>query len=216
NKKLGLGDLKEHLKFENHEKCEEKQEIVNVKRGEIYMADLLDFMIYNSNITNGDRPVLIIQNQKGNECSNNVIVAKITSTQKLYPMHMEILLKKPSIIQFEQLMTIPKSKLKYKMGELNPEQIDECNRKLMLSVGLDFYNISGIEVMAKNTYTDKEEREETTYDVKIKTWFDETTVKIPLLDLVELGVTSTTKLVDVEKRLDCIKGLKILSIAVNK
>ena len=94
--------------------------IMNIKRGEIYYADLSPVV---GSEQGGIRPVLIIQNDVGNRYSPTVIAAAITSQRdktKL-PTHISVEatdcgLAKDSIILLEQVRTIDKKRLKEKMG----------------------------------------------------------------------------------------------------
>lgn len=113
---------------------------MNVKRGEIYYADLSPVI---GSEQGGIRPVLIVQNDVGNRYSPTVIAAAITSQRdkaKL-PTHIEINaqscgLAKNSIVLLEQVRTIDKRRLKEKMGELSPEAMASVNAALSISFGL--------------------------------------------------------------------------------
>ena len=56
--------------------CDRSVEVLNIKRGDIYFADLRPVV---GSEQGGIRPVLIIQNDIGNKYSPTVIVASITS-----------------------------------------------------------------------------------------------------------------------------------------
>ena len=53
--------------------------ITKVKRGDIFLADL---SAYQGSEQKGVRPVLIIQNNKGNKYSPTVLIAPLTSKSK--------------------------------------------------------------------------------------------------------------------------------------
>ena len=99
-----------------------------IKRGEIYYADL-DPVIGSEQ--GGVRPVLIIQNDVGNEYSPTVIVAMITSKSKKenMPTHVKLNLdianglKYNSVVLCEQLRTIDKSRLKSMIGKVENENM---------------------------------------------------------------------------------------------
>ena len=88
---------------------------MKVKRGEVYLADLSDA----SGSEQGKvRPVVIIQNNRGNKYSPTVIAAAITSqmNKTKLPTHIEIDseqcgLKNNSVVLAEQIRTIDKSRL---------------------------------------------------------------------------------------------------------
>ena len=76
----------------------------NVKRGDIYHADLDP--VFGSE-QGGYRPVLVIQNNIGNQYSPTVIVAAITSKEKMkLPTHIAVPemegLEKDSVVLLEQ------------------------------------------------------------------------------------------------------------------
>jgi mRNA interferase MazF len=83
-----------------------------MKRGEMYYANI-DGGIGSEQ--GGRRPVIIIQNDKGNTYSTTTIVAMITaSNKKQLPTHVSIVgcgLTKPSIILAEQIRTIGKERI---------------------------------------------------------------------------------------------------------
>ena len=83
-----------------------------MKRGDIYRADL-DPVIGSEQ--GGIRPVVIVQNDKGNRHSPTVIVAAITTSRKkpALPLHVPITpgesgLSQPSVVLCEQLRTLEK------------------------------------------------------------------------------------------------------------
>ena len=114
--------------------------MLNVRRGEIYYADLSPIV---GSEQGGLRPVLIIQNDIGNKFSPTVIAAAITSkhTKHKLPTHIEIDacacgLQKNSIILLEQMRTIDKIRLKEKIGELTAEYMAYVNEAILVSLGV--------------------------------------------------------------------------------
>ena len=92
---------------------------MNVKRGEIYYADLSPVV---GSEQGGLRPVLIVQNDTGNKHSPTVIAAAITSqiNKARLPTHIELAansygLSKDSVVLLEQIRTIDKRRLKERM-----------------------------------------------------------------------------------------------------
>ena len=114
---------------------------MNIKRGEIYYADLSPVI---GSEQGGIRPVLIIQNDVGNRYSPTVIAAAITSQRdktKL-PTHISVEasdcgLAKDSIVLLEQVRTIDKQRLKEKMGSLDMVSMGMVDRALSVSFGLN-------------------------------------------------------------------------------
>lgn len=113
---------------------------MNIKRGEIYYADLSPVI---GSEQGGIRPVLIIQNDVGNKYSPTVIAAAITSQRdktKL-PTHISVEatdcgLAKDSIVLLEQVRTIDKQRLKEKMGSLDTNSMCMVDKALSVSFGL--------------------------------------------------------------------------------
>ena len=112
----------------------------NVKRGEIYYADLSPVV---GSEQGGLRPVLIVQNDVGNKFSPTVIAAAITSQRdkSRLPTHIDLVsdnsgLAKNSVILLEQIRTIDKSRLKDRMGHIDSSAMQLVNKALSVSFGL--------------------------------------------------------------------------------
>lgn len=99
-----------------------------VKRGEIYYADLSPVI---GSEQGGIRPVVIIQNDKGNKYSPTTIVAPITSRKKTrIPTHVLIdnpCLKYTSLILLEQIRIIDKTRLREYIGKLTSEELKKLD-----------------------------------------------------------------------------------------
>ena len=118
---------------------------MNIKRGEIYYADLSPVI---GSEQGGVRPVLIIQNDVGNKYSPTVIAAAITSQRDKtnLPTHIKVDadgcgLSKDSIFLLEQVRTIDKMRLKEKMGSLDLNSMDRVDKALSVSFGLNFTSV---------------------------------------------------------------------------
>lgn len=104
-------------------------DMVNIKRGDIFYADLRPVVGCEQG---GIRPVLILQNNMGNKYSPTTIVATLTSKtcKKELPTHIVLHKKdadglpKDSIILCEQVRTIDKRRIKDKLGSVNKESLD--------------------------------------------------------------------------------------------
>ena len=112
----------------------------SVSRGEIYYADLSPVV---GSEQGGVRPVLIIQNDRGNRFSPTVIAAAITSrTDKPdLPTHIPIDpsrcgLTRNSIVLLEQIRTIDKRRLREHMGRLDDELMNRVDSAIAVSFGL--------------------------------------------------------------------------------
>lgn len=114
--------------------------MIKVKRGDIYFADLSPVI---GSEQGGVRPVLVIQNDVGNQHSPTTIVAAITgkiSKAKL-PTHVELAgsekgLTKNSVILVEQVRTIDKRRLKERICSLDKALMEEVDQALIISLGL--------------------------------------------------------------------------------
>ena len=113
---------------------------MNIKRGDIYYADLSPVV---GSEQGGMRPVLIVQNDVGNRFSPTVIAAAITSQKdktKL-PTHIRLQasgsgLAKDSIVLLEQIRTLDKQRLRERMGRLDDRSMNRVDRALQVSFGL--------------------------------------------------------------------------------
>ena len=113
---------------------------MNVKRGDIYYADLSPVV---GSEQGGVRPVLIVQNDVGNRYSPTVIAAAITSQQdkSRLPTHISVNgnacgLSKDSVVLLEQVRTLDKQRLKERMGNLSMSDMTKINKALYVSFGL--------------------------------------------------------------------------------
>ena len=114
---------------------------MNIKRGDIYYADLSPVV---GSEQGGVRPVLIVQNNVGNRFSPTVIAAAITSQQSKanLPPHIPLNatasgLAKDSVVLLEQVRTIDKKRLKEKMGSIDESSMNEINNAISISFGLN-------------------------------------------------------------------------------
>lgn len=117
----------------------------NIKRGDIYYADLSPVV---GSEQGGLRPVLIVQNDVGNRYSPTVIAAAITSrmSKNRLPTHIDVRcstgqseagLACDSVILLEQVRTIDKKRLKEKIGHLDNAMMGRVNEALSVSFGLN-------------------------------------------------------------------------------
>ncbi len=111
-----------------------------VKRGDLFFADLNPVV---GSEQGGLRPVLIIQNDIGNNYSPTTIIAAVTSRIKRakLPTHVEIKkdnspLNRDSVILCEQLRTIDKKRLTEKIGCLDKETMKKVDTALGISLEL--------------------------------------------------------------------------------
>jgi len=113
---------------------------VNIRRGDIYYADLSPVV---GSEQGGLRPVLIVQNDVGNKYSPTVIAAAITSKlgKTKLPTHIDVFadkvgLQRDSVVLLEQIRTIDKTRLKEKMGHLDDDMMHRVDEAITVSFGL--------------------------------------------------------------------------------
>jgi mRNA interferase MazF len=114
--------------------------VVNVRRGDVYYADLSPVV---GSEQGGFRPVLVVQNDIGNQYSPTTIVAAITSKidKAKLPTQLELAaakhqLEKDSVLLLEQVRTIDKRRLKEYITRLPDDVMTRVNEALAISVGL--------------------------------------------------------------------------------
>jgi len=123
-----------------------------IARGDIVAASL-PHMNNETSMMKGDRPVIVVQNEKANTFSSTVIVVPLTKNlEKAYsekhPNHVLISLEdisyfydesaflSKSVALCEQVLTIDKSYLIKRLGRLNKSKIWELNNALQISMQL--------------------------------------------------------------------------------
>lgn len=111
-----------------------------IKRGEIYFAQLNPVV---GSEQGGIRPVLVVQNDIGNQYSPTTIILAITSqiNKAKLPTHIEIKakeygLERDSVILSEQIRTIDKTRLKQRIAVLAEETMQKVDQALAVSIGL--------------------------------------------------------------------------------
>jgi mRNA interferase MazF len=112
-----------------------------IKRGEIYFAQLNPVV---GSEQGGIRPVLVVQNDVGNQYSPTTIILAITSqiNKAKLPTHVEIDavtygLERDSVILAEQIRTIDKTRLKQRIAVLKDETMLQVDKALLVSMGLE-------------------------------------------------------------------------------
>ena len=113
---------------------------MNVFRGGIYLVDLRNRV---GSEQGGIRPVLVMQNDKGNKYSPTTIICPLTSKNKqmkethvtLTPDDCGVIMD--STVLCEPVMTIDKSRIRSKVGEIrNPQKLCDIEEKIMISFGI--------------------------------------------------------------------------------
>ena len=116
--------------------------MIQVRRGEIYYADLNRNSVEGSSVQRGLRPVVVVQNDVGNRHSPTTIVVPLTSKHKRnhLPTHVQILadkengLRLDSVALSEQVQPIDKTCLGEKLGIIR--DMNRIDNALSVSIGL--------------------------------------------------------------------------------
>ena len=111
-----------------------------IKRGDLFWADLNPV---KGSEQAGRRPVLVIQNNIGNEFSPTTIIAPITTVKflKEYPTNVFLSkgtagLKVDSTVLLSQIRVVDKSRLESRIGHLSEKLINEVDVVIKVSLGL--------------------------------------------------------------------------------
>jgi mRNA interferase MazF len=111
----------------------------DIKRGEIYWVD---WSPSRGSEQSGLRPALVVQNDVGNKFSPTTIVAALTTAiEKPYPFLVKVTakesgLQKDSTVNLAVILTVDKTRLRNKCGELSEAKMLEVNEAIKASLGL--------------------------------------------------------------------------------
>jgi mRNA interferase MazF len=119
----------------------QRQEIANVKRGEIYLVSFDPTVGHEIRKT---RPALIIQNDIGNRYSPLTIVAAITPKISPLPYPVEAVIEPSrtngldarSAIRLDQIRTVDRQRLINRLGVIDPSTMAKVNQAIQISLGL--------------------------------------------------------------------------------
>jgi len=113
---------------------------MSIKRGDIFYVDLNPI---KGSEQAGRRPVLVIQNNVGNEMAPTIIIAPLTTKKfsKEYPTNGHIKkgvanLKENSVVLLSQIRTIDKKRLERKIGSLPADVMMKVDEAIKMSLGL--------------------------------------------------------------------------------
>ena len=112
-----------------------------IKRGDVYWADLQPTV---GSEQGGVRPVMILQNDKGNYFSSTVIIAPMTAKTGKHnlPIHVTVYageagIGRTSMVLLEQIFTIDKERIQRLLGQTTPGEMYQINEALMNSLDLN-------------------------------------------------------------------------------
>ena len=110
-----------------------------IKRGDVFYASLGDGI---GSEQQGVKMVIVLQNNTGNVYSSNTIVAVVTSKSKAnLPTHVSIKIEGKldnvqTTVLLEQIKTISKLRLNYKVGYVDKYQMRNIDRALKKSLSI--------------------------------------------------------------------------------
>ena len=111
-----------------------------IKRGDLFWVNLNPT---RGSEQSGRRPVLVIQNDIGNEAAPTTIVAPLTTKRfsRGYPTNVELPrgvsgLKFDSTVLLSQIRTIDKTRLEKKIGPLPETYMEKIGQAIKISLGL--------------------------------------------------------------------------------
>ena len=109
-----------------------------IRRGDVYYADLSPVV---GSEQGGVRPVVVVQNDKGNRYSKTIIVAPISKKMSKPPIPTHVIfsddsLSYVSMILCEQLRTIDKKGLGQWICTLDEKTLEKINRAIRVSLSI--------------------------------------------------------------------------------
>lgn len=111
-----------------------------IRRGDIYWADLHPTVGCEQG---GVRPVMVLQNDRGNYFSGTVIIAPMTSKLGKHnlPIHAMVYageagIGRKSMVLLEQIRVLDKSRLGEYIGHLDGERMKDVEYAMAISLGL--------------------------------------------------------------------------------
>ena len=121
-----------------------------IKRGDIYYANLNPIV----GSEQGDkRPVLVVQNNMGNEHSPTVVIVPITGNLRKNPLPTHVTIPKScgldndSIALVEQIRTVDRSRFSDYIGHVFDELQPEIDKALAICIGLKMRRQTKVEIL---------------------------------------------------------------------
>lgn len=109
-----------------------------VRRGQLWWVD---WKPGPGSEQRGRRPALVIQNETGNRYAATTIVASVTTRGRALPIVVPVSasesgLPSDSFVNLAHILTVDKSRLLQRCGDLSPGKMREVDRAIMISLGL--------------------------------------------------------------------------------
>lgn len=111
-----------------------------LKRGDVYFANLKNDSDSKSCVQTNSRPVLLVGNWQSNKYSSVITVVPLTTKLKRLniPTHIQLeVAGKKSLALCEQIITISRDDLKFYMCTLDTSDMKKINKALMVQLQLD-------------------------------------------------------------------------------
>lgn len=106
-----------------------------IKRGDIWFVRGGKAVVGSEPM--GDRPAVIVSNDKGNATSPNVEVVYLTSKEKkAMPTHVPVVARTQSTALCENIQTVSKERLENFIRSCTDKEMDELDKALLHSLGL--------------------------------------------------------------------------------
>lgn len=185
-----------------------------IYRGDVYYIDLEGVEYASRYLARKIRPALIIQNNMGNERSETVIVAPMTSQyKKPYPFQYRTEFNgKQCVVLFEQLLTLDKFRILEHLGTFTETQMRGADQALMYSLNLNRFsleNVIGFNVTNKIT---KETRQGISVYVTVSFQFrqscdEQILVSMASISEFDSALHAGSGLDAIQKSLDTCRGL---------
>ncbi len=109
-----------------------------VRRGGIHLVDLNS----DENAAAKKRPMLVVQNDQGNQAGATTIVVSLTSVtpSQVFPFHVHLpaeVLGRPGVILCEQMKTVSLDRVDARpLAQCSPQVMKQVDEALRLSLGL--------------------------------------------------------------------------------
>ncbi len=110
---------------------------MEILRGDIFIVDLSPVI---GSEQGGERPSIVVQNNTGNKFSPTIIVAAISGKIKKpkLPTHIAVSkgnfgLLKDSVVMLEQVRTVDRKRLLYKVGHADDKFMEKVDKALKIS-----------------------------------------------------------------------------------
>ena len=112
--------------------------VEGIKRGRIYLVDLGT----DASGQAKKRPMLVVQNDQGNQAGATTVVVSLTSVvpSQLFPFQVHLpagVLGKPGVVHCEQIKTVSMDRVEsYAVAECPPDVMEQVDEALRASLGL--------------------------------------------------------------------------------